>query len=580
MTAREYDVITLKTINVNNGILPYTSLTSDGLGGTYWSTLSAPMVNGFKNISTPSSIFLADASYNIIHFYSGEGIDFIPTGPYSTSIHSYSFSELRIPGLSSLRDLSTVNFSSMGNTLFTTGFNNTLTYEIRHPTFQIGSTLLYLNDTASSFTFAGQGDILLSTLTSRYYIGIAISTFTSTGYSAILSNLSTLSTSTLSTMSSLYTYRNIYGLSSIQNALVTQSNINNQFYGTISTINTYYGSTISFYSTIFSSNASSINNQISEISTSLQSLMIQKTSTTITSYFGASSFYYKNSTFQNTLYNINNISTVIYNKLSSRVYTASTVNIQLRSTFSSMIQLVASTVTTFNAFSSLVIATTNNTFSSFSTSMTTTFSALSKTNREDYVFYPPYTVFSGVNTSIGLQYDTLLSTCSVNLSGIIPYIDSNSFVFIEYTPSYAFQTLQLSTLSTNAYQVSTFLIHDGLIINETVVTDFMCFNILNLPNTNAYQEVYSRTTRMQLNTDHILLYNNTPYTIVHFHSSIVNPNVPNLYARNPNVYGGIVVPFVASNDCYLNLYTRTLWSNSMSPAGAITIHINNGLRRA
>ena len=198
MTTREYDIITLQTIRTEPGVKAYTSLTSDGLGATYWSTLSTPMsVRGetaFSRISTTSGVYVADASYNIMSFYSGKGIDFIPIGKYSTSIHSYAFNDIRVPGLSSMKDISTLILSSLGNTVFTTGRNNLLTYEIRHPTFKIGTSNLYLNDLVSSIMFAGQGDILLSTFRPSYYVGIGISTFTSTGYSALFSNLSTIST--------------------------------------------------------------------------------------------------------------------------------------------------------------------------------------------------------------------------------------------------------------------------------------------------------------------------------------------------------------------------------------------------
>jgi hypothetical protein len=580
MTAREYDVISLKTIQTNTGILPYTSLTSDGLGGTYWSTLSAPFVNGFKGISTPSTLYMADASYNLMNFYSGDGLQFIPVGPYSTSLHSYAFSEIRVPGLSSLRNLSSLTFSSLGNTLFTTISNKVLGYEIRHPTFQIGSTLLYVNDLNSTLTFVGQGDILLSSFLPTYYLGFSISSFTSTGYSALFSNISTVSTASLSTLASIYTPKNVYGLSSLQRGVIVQSNVNSTLYATTSLINAYYTSNLSLFSTITSSNISSMVNNIGSLSTNLFAMMIQNTSTTIDSYFGASSFIYKNSTFRNLYYDVINASTVIFNRFSAQVFGASTQNLLLISTFSGHLQLYSQTGQTLNAFSSLIITRTNTAFSSFSTSLTKTFSALAQTNREDYVIYPPYTVFSGVQTATGLQYDTLLSTCSVDLSGLIPYIDSNSYVFLEYTPAYAFQTLQMATNATNVYPVSTFLTYDGIIIGESVVTDWIPFNTQSLPTSNQYQEMYSRTTRMQLNIDHLLLYNTDPYIITHFHSTLMNPTQSNLFARQSNTYGGLVVPLTASNDCYLTLYTTTLWSNSMPLSGSISVHINNGIRRS
>jgi hypothetical protein len=485
-------------------------------------------------------------------------------------------------------DMSTLTLSSLGNTVFTTGRNNLLTYEIRHPTFKIGTSNLYLNDLASSIMFAGQGDILLSTFLPYYYVGIGISTFTSTGFSALFSNLSTISTGTFSTLSSLYTFKSLYGPPSLQRAYFMQSTIDSLVYAQTLDINQYYASSIALNSMVFTSTIENISSQLGYISTSLYNQMIVNTSTTITSIFGASSFYYQNSTFRNIIYDIQNASTVMANRLTVitrnagtvNIYNTSTITLEVKSTTMGIFGSIASTVRDFNTFSSVILNTTSAPFSSFSTSMTTTLSALAKTNREDYVFFPPYTVFTGINKAIGYQFDTLLSTCSINLSGIIPYIDSNSYVYMDYTPSYAFKTLNLSTISTNAYQVSTFLVNGGITISDTIFSDVMFFNINNLPNTNQYQEVYSRSIRMKLNTDHLLLYGSDPYIMTHFHSSIINVNNPYLYSANPNSYGGIVVPTTSSNDCYLNIYTMTEWRNYMNPTGAITIYINNGIRTA
>lgn len=592
MTTREYDIITLQTIRTEPGVKAYTSLTSDGLGATYWSTLSTPMsVRGetaFSRISTTSGVYVADASYNIMSFYSGKGIDFIPIGKYSTSIHSYAFNDIRVPGLSSMKDISTLILSSLGNTVFTTGRNNLLTYEIRHPTFKIGTSNLYLNDLVSSIMFAGQGDILLSTFRPSYYVGIGISTFTSTGYSALFSNLSTISTGTLSTLSSIYTFKSLYGQASLQRAYFMQSTIDSIVYAQTYDVNQSYTSSIALNSNLFTSTIANISSQIGYLSTGLYDEMVVNASTTITSMFGSSNFFYQNSTFRNAIFDIQNASTVMANRLTVitrnagtvNIYNTSTITLEIKSTTMGIFGRIASTVRDFNTLSSVIFTTTATPFSSFSTSMTTTFSALAKTNREDYVFFPPYTVFTGVNQAMGYQFDTLLSTCSINLSGIIRYIDSNSYVYMDYTPSYAFKTLNLSTISTNAYQVSTFLVNGGITIPDTIFSDVMFFNINNLPNTNQYQEVYSRPIRMKLNTDHLLLYGSDPYIMTHFHSSIINVNNPYLYSANPNTYGGIVVPTTSSNDCYLNIYTMTQWSNSMQSRGAVTIYINNGIRTA
>ena len=97
-----YDAINLKIIRANAPA--YTSLTSDGMGGTYWSTLSSPMafISAFKYICTPAKTYIADASHNFITFNSGQDIQFVPTGLFSTTLCAHAFNEIAVPGLSTL----------------------------------------------------------------------------------------------------------------------------------------------------------------------------------------------------------------------------------------------------------------------------------------------------------------------------------------------------------------------------------------------------------------------------------------------------------------------------------------------
>ena len=79
----EYDTLTLYKINTIPSPPAFTSLTSDGLGGSYWSTISSPMayVSAFRTFSFyPESQFIADASFNTLSYKAGTGIEFIPIG--------------------------------------------------------------------------------------------------------------------------------------------------------------------------------------------------------------------------------------------------------------------------------------------------------------------------------------------------------------------------------------------------------------------------------------------------------------------------------------------------------------------
>ena len=133
----EYDTLSLYTINIIPSPPAFTSLTSDGLGGSYWSTISSPMayVSAFKTFSFyPESQFVADASFNTLSYMAGTGIQFIPIGDNKSQINGNVLASLEVPGLKSISSglnsiaFSSFFFSSLGNTLFTTDpVTNTLT---------------------------------------------------------------------------------------------------------------------------------------------------------------------------------------------------------------------------------------------------------------------------------------------------------------------------------------------------------------------------------------------------------------------------------------------------------------------
>ena len=584
MSARrsiDCDIISLQTIRA---IAPaYTSLTSDGLGGTYWSTFSSGIgyLSSFRMICTPSALYVADASYNIMSFNAGQGIQFISSGKNTTRLIANAFNEINIDNVCTLSSgqtntLSTLRFSSIGNTFITTNPNtNTVSYEIRHPTFRIENTLLPLNDQTSSITFIGRGDILLSTFSKTYFVGIQISTFKSNEYGDFMSTISTLSTATVSTISSLYTYTSEYLPAFIDLSTTTSTAVGALYRSTIST---QFLSTVMNFSTLFSKYYTDISNSFSTFSTSLYKSALN------TSNLFSTSLTVK---YRSAMDDIQDMSGIMVSSFATlfveHAYPVTSTSIhlfantELQSTANAIYGASSNSFSTVAGLSNYALNLGGAYFSTFSTNMTNTFSTVKSTDtRREYRFFPPYTAYnSQIQTASGFQYDILLSTCEVSLAFTLPYIDTNSRIFIDYTPSYSFKTLSLSSISTNVYPVSSFLTYDSMVLNETVFTDIMSFDILSI--TDTYQDVYSRPMRLEINADCILEYNTDPYVINHFHSSIVNLNNTVVFVNQPNVYGGIVVPTTYITDCDLNLYTATQWSNSMSQSNAISVYIHNGV---
>lgn len=612
MASQEYDSITVRTIRVAPPVPAYTALTSDGLGGTTWTTVSSPtaFLSAFQYICTPAKLYVADLSYNTISFNAGQGIKFLPTGLYSTTIIAAAFNEISVPGLSNLSSgeytygISTLNFSSIGNTIFTTDpKTNTLTYEIRRPTFKIGTTLLPINDYNSTITFIGEGDIFLSTFSTSYLVGFGISTFTSTGFSAMFSNISTLSTATVSTLSSLYVYKSTF--STIIPQLI------NPLLSTLSTLHSITNSTNILSTTIHASSLFSryylnIQSEVSSLSTSLHDMMINTTSTSITSTFGATTYVYNTSTIQNFVCTMNTLSSIIISTISNSyssmnysttfayVNTISSVITAYNTLSSGVSGLSFSTLSTLRTLPSTAMTAGGVQFSSFFTTMFKTFQHVSTiNNRVEYKFLIPYTVNEGIQSTNGVQHDITLTTCQMNLAGLVPYIDTNSRVFIDYTPSYAFQKLatakagnsngpeQFYLSSVVLYPVSTYIIHSetNTILSETVFSDILFFNSNNFNSGPPYSQLYNRTIRMNINPTTLLLAPNDTYTLNHYHSSIVNLNNVDLFINDPqaNMFGGAVVPSAFTRDCDLNINTTVVWSNSMNRYNAVSAYINNGL---
>ena len=87
--------------NNTNSVLPaYRVLTTDGLGGTSWMTLSTLQGGGaFTRINTTSAVFIADASATTFSIYDGEnaGLSADPTAPNTVYMYAKAFGTIALP---------------------------------------------------------------------------------------------------------------------------------------------------------------------------------------------------------------------------------------------------------------------------------------------------------------------------------------------------------------------------------------------------------------------------------------------------------------------------------------------------
>lgn len=119
MTSLDLDVLSVRKIYAkgNNQILPAnTVLTTDGLGGTFWTSLSSITAGtSYNTIVTTSSTFTSSVGSTQFSILDNSNIGLLPTNGAAVSLYSKSFGQINIPGQASINSFNT-----------TTGqFNNT-----------------------------------------------------------------------------------------------------------------------------------------------------------------------------------------------------------------------------------------------------------------------------------------------------------------------------------------------------------------------------------------------------------------------------------------------------------------------
>jgi hypothetical protein len=93
-------LFTSGTGNTNSVLPAYRVLTTDGLGGTSWMTLSTLQGGGaFTRINTTSAVFIADASATTFSIYDGAnaGLSPDPTAPNTVYVYAKAFGTISIP---------------------------------------------------------------------------------------------------------------------------------------------------------------------------------------------------------------------------------------------------------------------------------------------------------------------------------------------------------------------------------------------------------------------------------------------------------------------------------------------------
>ena len=276
------DSITLRTVYAKNGsntnIPALRALTADGSGGTYWRIPSSfGITPSFNQIITDAGTFTADLSYNRFRLTSGEGIGMTtgPAGSNQTYLYAKAFGQVDVSGANSLYAYSngvlspSFKIAATGglqlrsdpqqNTLYVDGpltttissgyygFNKILVIPsistITSNTATQEGNALFANSPSTQLTFAGIGDVILSSFYSTNSVYFTVSSYSAKDFLG-MSTIANSATSTInSTLANLYVLKTDFstGAGSVST---------NSFSNTSSVTSTIYGIS-SFFATQF-----------------------------------------------------------------------------------------------------------------------------------------------------------------------------------------------------------------------------------------------------------------------------------------------------------------------------------------
>ena len=589
-----YDNITFRKIlaksTINTVLPPFQVFTSDGQGGTYWSTLSSPnaFLSAFQYISTPAGRYVADASFNRFQMKTGTGLGFSTTSGNSTVLYAKAFENIQVPLQSTLIS-SSIAFSTFGTVdIETNPKNNLLSLNVIYPSLIALSTFLPLNDTTSTLNISGTREIKMTeSPTDIFVTGIYVSTFTSESYLSTQSYVSVTAQTLYADMEPFYLLQTEFttGLSNLSTTLTTRNIV---YKSTTTTIMSSIVSSLNNYSTFFVNSISSyvntvipneitqsnsIVNSISTFSSLLGQRMESQTIASTTNIFGKAFYEINKSYISNNIYFLSELVSSVSTH-QGIFFSSCATEAQLLSTNTSLLNNLSTT--TYKTFPS----TTGSLMSSFSTLLYNDIQqrTASSITRVNFVSSLRYTKVTSPFAN-GVAYDLTLSTCEFNLQPITRFIDADSKIYLQYNINYSFRNLQRyivngDVLSVNEFPVSTFLTYNNQPVPNLAFTDYIQFSMYPSTITSTYTQVYSKQIQFELSTTYLLNNNSANYSFVHFHSSIIY--FDNKHAQS-NVFGGIVYPTTFTCDCALVNYTTVEWSNYLAPSTNLKVFVQNGL---
>jgi hypothetical protein len=248
---RTYDtqIITVRqvnAINFNNSVIDAQRvLTTDGLGGTYWAVPSSLGSFGAVNeLVVDNKKIVADLSYNRLYISTAQGMgSIVNSNTKLITLYSKGFDTIDISGGNTIYSSSNsiisptftlvggngINISSDpltrsiyiqgGTPMVSTGiYGYSKLNVISNASTITASTIKNTNTNvlnalspSSILTFAGIGDVLLSTNVTHNIVFVGISTFTSRGYNDLSGVAYGTFSSCMSTVSSLFTNNTTVG---------------------------------------------------------------------------------------------------------------------------------------------------------------------------------------------------------------------------------------------------------------------------------------------------------------------------------------------------------------------------------
>uniref|UniRef100_A0A6C0AP86 Uncharacterized protein n=1 Tax=viral metagenome TaxID=1070528 RepID=A0A6C0AP86_9ZZZZ len=154
MTSLDVDVLTVRKIyakgNNNQILAPNTVLTTDGLGGTFWTSLSS--INAgltYNTFTTSLSTFTSSPGNTQFSILDNSNIGLLPTNSgTAVTLYSKSFGQIDVPGQASVNSFN--NTTGQFNNKFSLLVNGTLSISTNSATNQI--FLSNPNDVISSFS--------------------------------------------------------------------------------------------------------------------------------------------------------------------------------------------------------------------------------------------------------------------------------------------------------------------------------------------------------------------------------------------------------------------------------------------